>query len=415
MIRIFVKKLSLSGFTLIALLAGPFWGLANASPFQNLQVGTANGPEGRTNIQTLFNGENGVLFSGKGEYHAQKSPDGFYFSDDQGPQAGKYDLSIDNCGPGTSTKCLRIDQLTGSYQDHSAWKFAQFYWSGPRSGITGFVQEAKRANSHGIWVKGFDELLGDNRQNLVFGTYHKRRTPTILDMSNPESDNMHFYWATKENWGGTPGVWREIVWRENPTTQRSDAVLPGYDGALEHASLNRDLTRFYYQFDCGSDQCGPNTIYMDNLIFFYENPFIAMYPQTFTIHAKPGQTVQHQVIVWNTHPTETRSFSIKIGGWKTASGTDWLVKNPGTTVSTDQTGPLAPGQGFVFTIYFTVPSQDKYGMDQQDGNRGVLQFGVFRNPDEVSNPRPEQEANPLKKTIQTIAMIYLERGEHSKF
>ncbi len=355
----------------------------HASMFQNSAVGTANGPEGQTNVQTLADFENDELFSGRDSKTAHMTPERFYFLD-----SDKFNLSLSNCGPSQSKKCLKIDNLVGAYNNYGGWKYIQLWWQGPRKGEQVYMKEGRRANSHSIWIKGFDELQGDSRQNFTLGGYAKRRTPGTLSSEEPESNNMHEYWQSKVNWGGSSsGVWRKLVYRTNPTHQRSESYLGAYDAFSSFASIYRDNTRFYYQWDCGNSECQPNSVYLDNLIFYYENPFLAAWPNTRTVRAKPGSEVTQQVIVWNTHPTETRSYTIKASGWR-SNGVAWKGKKSEISVSANTTGPLEPGKGFLFTVTYLVPSA------VEDGSTGEILLNIFRNGSEVLNSHLYQLANP---------------------
>ena len=90
-------------------------------------MGTADGPVGRTNIQTLTDFEDGVL-------HTERNPtaEGYYFSD-----SPHFDLALVDGGPQGSQTALQIHQKTGAYQDYGEWKYVQLWWVGPRVGLGG--------------------------------------------------------------------------------------------------------------------------------------------------------------------------------------------------------------------------------------------------------------------------------------
>ena len=210
------------------------------SPFENLQVGTASGPAGRTNIQTLADFEDGVL-------HTKRNPNpgGYYFA-----QNPNFIYAILKGGPQGSQKALRLRQITGSYKDYSEWKYAQLFWTGPRQA---YVQEARRANSMGFFVRGFDALEGDRRQNFVLGGYN--------------------------------------------ITQRHEQHAGGYEMFLDHAEMWPELTRFYFQFDAGTPFVNAGEVWLDNIQFFYENPFVAAFPHVSLRTAQAGQSVIHPIVV----------------------------------------------------------------------------------------------------------------------
>ena len=343
------------------------------SPFDNLQVGTANGPAGRTNIQILADFEDGVL-------HTKRNPNpaGYYFA-----QNSHFIPAIVKGGPQGSQKALRLRQITGSYKDYSEWKYAQLFWTGPRQA---YVQEARRANSMSFSVRGFDALEGDRRQNFVLGGYNRQDTPRYLNANDFESHNMHSYFQTIIDWGGTPGAWREIVYRGNPITQRYEQHAGGYEMFLDHAQMWPGLTRFYFQFDAGTPFVDAGEVWLDNIQFFYENPFLAAFPHVSLRTAQAGQSVIHPIVVWNTHPTASRNFHIQSAGWR---GND-----AGKELSlTTETGSLGPGQGFAFQVSFRVPEKQSLGSEL------ILLLSVSENAAAVPNHYPYQQLPAIKNVI----------------
>ena len=248
-------------------------------------------------------------------------------------------------------------------------------------------------------VKGFDAIVGSRRQNFVLGGYAKQKSPQYIRLNELESHNMHNYFQTIIDWGSPNGTWREILYRSNPITQRSEQHSGGYDLFLDHAELWPDQTRFYFQFDTGTPDVGPGDVFLDNIRFFYENPFMAAFPHVGVQRAHAGQHVTQRVVVWNTHANLTRNLYIRFAGWQQdqsdqigGRGTDWwaddvTITNPAGEPITE-TGPLAAGQGFVLHVTFTVPTQDNHGQAQVDGNTGVLLLSVYQDPKEVPNRYP---------------------------
>jgi hypothetical protein len=327
--------------------------------------------------------------------YTNRTSEGYGFSE----KPTIFKLSTVNGGPPNSTKTLRIQKL----HDNSGFNYVQFFWAGPRSGSKGYIKEAKHANSHSVWVRGFDELTGDRRGNMNIGGYTKQRTPKFISMNEPESHNMHNYFQIKVDWGGSPGMWREIVVRNNPNVQRGSQHMGGYEPFLAHTELWPDQTRLYWAFyGKGADA---NNIYMDNFIWFYENPYLAAFPQMAVRYATAGDKVTQPVIVWNTHPTATRSFLIKISGWHN-SGVEWrggrgkkAIITSSSGILIKETGPIKPGEGFVFNVIYSVPLTDKHGNPQKDGNRGVLLISVYQNPAQIPDPYPYQKPNPIKNML----------------
>ena len=371
--------------------------LAQASAFENVTVGTADGPVGRTNIQTLADFEDGIL-------HNAQNPtaEGYYFSED-----AHFDVSLVDGGPDGSQKALRMHQKTGPYEDNGEWKYLQMWWVGPRTGLDAYVKESRRANSMSFAVKGFDAIVGSPRQNFVLGGYAKQKTPQYLQLNEPESHNMHNYYQTVIDWGGPSGTWREVLYRANPITQRNEQHSGGYELFLDHAELWPDQTRFYFQFDTGTPDVGPGDVYLDNIRFFYENPFLAAFPHVGVRRARAGQTVTHRVVVWNTHPNMERNFHIRLAGWRQTGrggGAEWaandavIVDSAGQSI--DRTGPLLPGQGFVFHVTFTVPTQDRNGQNQVEGNEGTLLLSVYQDPEEVPNQHSHQQPPSIKNVTE---------------
>ena len=359
------KILALFGLFFITLLTGTFWTLAIASPSQNLQVGVAQGPTGRTNIQTLANFEDGILYTS-----SNPNAEGYGFAKDS-----NFTISLANCGPGNSTKCLRVHNANGYYPVSWKYKHSQLWWSGPRQGLNAYNKQSIRANSHSVQIKGFDELSGaSNLMNLEMGTYHKRYTPSQIATNNPESDNMHAYFQTKVDWGGAyssgGGPWREIVWRANPTAQRSSGLHEGgYELFAGYAGFWPDFTRFYYQFLYSGAFNQPADVFIDNLIWFYENPFMAGFPHATVQHGVAGQPVTFDAILWNTHPTKSRNFHIQCSGWDNHGVSGWserwscggvsIMGNSGNSVSGRsilETGQIPPGSGFAFQITVNLPN-----------------------------------------------------------
>ncbi len=395
MVHMYLTKLAVSGSIFIALLAGPTWEMANASPIQNINVGTANGPPGRTNIQTLADFENHVLHSS-----TNPTPEGFGFKDTD----SNYQISLQNCGPGSSTKCLRIRNPNGYYKNSAAFNHSQIWWAGPRKGESAFMKETQRANSHSLWVKGFDELKGHKSEvNFDLGMYNKRRTPSIMANNNPESDNMHGYFKGHvKDWGGAHpgGVWREILVRSNPNSQRSNKFsYLGYDAFNGYSNFWQDFTRFYYVFSYNQEFNVSADVFLDNILYFYENPFMAGFPNSMVKHGVKGQTVTFDAIVWNTHPTDTRTFLIRCGGWNNSQGTSWskyacggisAIGNTGwfsvTGRSPLSTGKLAPGEGFVFHVTAEIPAT------APTGGWGRINYSVNEDPSDVPNPQPYFES-----------------------
>ena len=346
-------------------------------PFGNLQVGTANGPAGRTNIQILADFEDGVLHTKRNPH-----PGGYYFA-----QNSHFIPAIVKGGPQGSQKALRLRQITGSYKDHSEWKYVQLFWTGPRQA---YVQEARRANSMSFFIRGFDALEGDRRQNFVLGGYNRQNTPRYLAANDFESHNMHSYFQTIIDWGGTPGVWREIIYRGNPPTQRHEQHAGGYEMFLDHAEMWPDLTRFYFQFDAGTPFVSAGEVWLDNIQFFYENPFLAAFPHVSLRRARAGQSVTHPIVIWNTHPTATRNFDIRSAGWRgNATGQELrLTTAVGQVVA--ETGPLDPGQGYAFQVSFRVAE------DQPLGSELILLLSTSEQADTVPNHYPYQQSLPIK-------------------
>ncbi len=371
--------------------------LIDVPPFQNATVGQANGPQGRSNIQTMADFEDGVLHTIN-----NKDEDDYYFVE----RPDYFELALASGGAKGSATSLKISQTAGAYPDGSTWRYIQMFWAGPRKGKEGFIKYARRANAHSVMVRAFDALAGDQRQNVVIGGYAKRRTPHNLAISNPESDNMHNYFQMKVDWGG--GVWRELLVRNNPTHQRSEKHHGGFEAFLDNAELWPDHTRLYWDFQAGSPDVGPGDIYMDDFIWFYENPFLAGYPQVSRRRTTVGNTAVHPIVIWNTHPSATRNFNVRLSGYASnaASATanvQWWkgsseIKD-GAGLPISETGPLGPGDSFVFYVHHRLPAADVNNHPLGEGSFGTILLSVFERAADIADAYPYQRANPVKNMI----------------
>ncbi len=385
MIRLQLKKLLLCNLAFIVILSGFGMPRAFGSAFQNTQVGTADGPSGPTNIQTLADFENHPLYT-----LSNPSPQGRFFR-----QAfPSVEMTVDNCGPLSSTKCLKLRQIPGATGDLRPY----VWWEGPRMGEQAYMQETRHANSYSFWIKGFTFPIDyDRRGNTQPAGYIKRRTPTTLNLNNPETNNMHDYPTMIVDWGQPP-VWRKVVMRSIATSQRGEDEVHGYDMFLEYAQMWPNHTRFYHNLVVDPN-AQPGTGYLDNMEFHYENPFMAAFPPVSIKYGKIGETVTHQLIVWNTHPTKTRNFIIQPSGRKRTDA-KWRSNHPtpkdanGWPVT--QTGPLAPGKGFTFFVDQDIATQDFNGNPIIDGQKSISLLSIYQDPSEIPNPQPYVRSNPLR-------------------
>ena len=383
----------------MCIVGWPAWTcLAAAGPFENLAVGTADGPDGPTNVQVMADFEDGIL-RGK----ASPAPDGFHF---MAYPAGSSELSVVDGGPAGSTKCLKVRQLK-VYSGRAAATFANFYYLGPAAG---FISEARRANTHSFWVRGFDALKGTRMGNFDIGGFNRQRSPMWKKRGRKESHNMHMYWDMKIDWGGSPGKWRRVEIQGNPTHQRSNKYLGGYEPFLDHAEIWPEQTRLYYNFLAGRAKLMPDkAAYMDGFTWYYRNPKLAAFPQVLTRRGTPGEPIVQPVVVWNTHATKTRSFLVAIDGWRSTGGVDWwpgygssgaaLTDAAGKPVT--RTGPLRPGRGMVFYVRYKLPERTRGGEPLPAGGRGVLMLSIWQDPKEVPDPQPYLVVNPYLKKIRT--------------
>ncbi len=142
--RLQLNKIIACNFAIMGILYGLGLNWAHASVLQNTQVGPANGPEGPTNVQTIADFENHPLYTA-----TNQSSDGHHWAGRLEGQS--ITLSIDNCGPPHSTKCLAVSQIPG-FVGSRGTDYNQYFWyTGPRLGTNVYIKEALRANTFHSW------------------------------------------------------------------------------------------------------------------------------------------------------------------------------------------------------------------------------------------------------------------------
>lgn len=382
-------------------------------PTQNTTVGTARGPEGRTNIQTSADFENHPLYT-----TTSTDEQGYGFGLTGLPEnaiaADFHTMSLAQCGPEGSTTCLEIDQYGGPYHGPRAGGTERFFYlnwySKYRKGENGYISQARRANNHSFWIRGYDEINTDpSHFNLDVSGHAKRRTPSTLVSNAKETDNMHNYYQGVLDWGGSQaaggGAWREIVFGEYFQHQRSEIHKAGYHAFLDRGYLWPDHTRLAYSVHASEPDAPLGKVYLDNFTWFYQNPFLSGFPQQSTQRTLLGEASEHELIIWNTHPTKTRSFILAPSGhFRTstyASDTiNWYHAEmdvvDASGVSIRETGPLAPGEGYVFYVRQQLPPVNVHGNPISEDVMAMALVSAFEDPTQVADPMPYLRVNAGK-------------------
>ncbi len=398
--------------------AGALWlmaAMAHADILTNTTVGTANGPEGATNVQTLATWENHPL-----HLLANPQADGHYWD----PRWTTLTLELQNCGPGASTKCLAVKQNPDAVGT-TAWDLAPYvYYTGDRQGQNVYIAEGYRANTYVMWSKGFSyPYTFDQRNNLEVPGFHKRRTPDTLTLNSSETDNLHYYstffqdfyteepvTATDPPPAETSPVWRKTTLGPLTRHQRGESGVWGYEMYNEITpGQYADQTRFYthFRYDPNWDGGGGppytpdndyrGTAYLDDLSYNYTNPFMAVWPPVSVQHVQVGTTARHDAIVYNTHPTKTRNFIFESSGRKRSNGvcfqTNFLVVKNLADVTVTETGDLAPGQGFRFYVEQDVPVMSTCPIPSSHppiatGHRALTLLSIYEDPADVVDDEP---------------------------
>jgi hypothetical protein len=377
-IFIFVLGCHDSDFDEGARRADPSGTPLRSSPFENLRVGTADGPEGRTDVQVAADFEDGQLGP-----NAALAQVGFRFDPSQ-----DFALELGSGGPGASAHCMKLRGTPGAEPDGAggAVGLATLSLSGPKGGESPGLPAARRANSHSVRVQARSEAFLQGEYNLrITG-----RLPLSGAAADAESPAAEPCFDIQADWGGT---WREILVRDNPSSDLGDVHRGGYSALLDLGDLWPGLDDVRWEFVATSSALGEEGILLDDFVWFYENPFLASFPQVSVRWAQPGMRAVHPVVVWNTHPARSRSFLIRAGGWRHQRAEWWgdavaITDMDGQPI--DRTGPLGPGQGFRFDVAFDVPETRQDGAPHEDGDSGTLLLSVFEDPADVRDLTPHE-------------------------
>ncbi len=347
--------------------------------FLNDRVGTGDGPTGRTDRWSV-DFEDGELPSTE-----QPGPNGSFAQ--QSPDTA---LSVVSGGPPGSTKCLRIEQQRGGYPVNGRSGFASLTWMLPDG-----TNVDRRANALSVKVgadaEAAPEVMQMGARVYLGGDRDAERAVRTVFESPLDLE---------------AGRWRETVARINPSAVDAGTRPGGYDVLLDRAELLPHADAVYWQFLCDERPVGPGSVYLDELEWYYRNPFIASFPHVSVRWARPGQTVVHPTIIWNTHRSRARNLQIRGRGWRVSLGATWKgaetkIVDEGDREVTE-TGTLDPGRGVVVLLEFTVPATGLDGSPLADGDESVFHIDVYEDPTLSADADDARRVSVAFKTVVTL-------------
>jgi hypothetical protein len=327
--------------------------------FENLTAGTSCGPEGRTNIRG-FDFEDGLLpLSEEAGALFVVSP--------------RHELSLTRGGAGGSAFCLSLSAKEGSHEEDASRQGLRLDLEHPAAAG---ASPAARANSHAIKVKAFAALEGEGSAGLVIGSSSKTE-------NGAPGDAFHSLFESRIECDGS---WRELLVRSNRSRDAKDTgQLAGPEPFLDGFELWPESGAAYWELVAGDPEGAPREVHIDDILWFYENPFLAAFPHHATRWAEPGGVAEHPVVVWNTHPRRTRSFALHAAGGL-PPGFDWASEAAVVNAAGEPargTGPLAPGQGFAFFVRVPVPEALPDGSAHAEGSACRVLVSVFEEAAEL--------------------------------
>ena len=343
--------------------------------FRNERVGTAGGPVGATGRTTVADFEDGALPT-----LDEPTAVGSFVE-----QSRDTELRIAPGGPGSSTRCLEIEQRRGSYAEDGLAKFASLTWMLPDEQDPG-----RHANVLQFWIRGERDSQGRAPETIQMGAR------SYLGDGTPDSDRSvrtvfekSVEFASEE--------WSSIAVRIDSSLQTQAARSGGYDLALQRPSILPNSDAVYWQLLAGENSVRTSSVFLDELEWFYANPKIATHPHVSVRWAEADETVRHPVMVWNTHPTRTRNLQIRGRGWRRSLGADWKGNDTRVLDSNlrevSETGPLAPSAAFLLWVELGVPETNFVGTPIAEGAESVYQIDVFEDENDIVEAAVREAGN----------------------